>query len=78
MALDDCTSSLKEVKMGVPPGSVLGPILFSIYMNNLGMDLNQVKANFYANDAILYTSDRSLKEAIHNLQSAFSQVRFSL
>lgn len=78
VTLDNCTSSLLEVKMGVPQGSVLGPILFSIYINNLGVDLNQTKANFYADDTILYTSATSLKEAIYHLQSAFSQVQKSL
>lgn len=78
VALDNCTSSLLEVKMGVPQGSVLGPILFSIYINNLGFNLNQPKAHLYADDTILYTSAMSLKEGIHNLQSAFSQVQKSL
>ena len=77
VALDNCTSSMLEVKMGVPQGSVLGPILFSIYINNLGLDLNQTKANFYADDTILYTSATSLKAAIHHLQLAFSQVQKS-
>ena len=78
VALDNCTSSMLEVKMGVPQESVLGPILFSIYINNLGLDLNQTKANFYADDTILYTSATSLKAAIHHLQLAFSQVQKSL
>lgn len=78
MALDNCTSSLLEVKMGVPQGSVLGTILFSIYINNVGADLNQTKAHFYAVETILYSSATPLKEAIHHLQSAFSQVQTSL
>ena len=56
MALDICTSSLLEVKIGVQRGSVLDPFLFSIYINNLGMDLNQTKFHIYADDTILYTS----------------------
>ena len=75
--LDDCTSSVLEVKMGVPRGSVLGPILFSISINNLGRDLKQTKVLLYADDTILYTSATSVKEAITYLQS-FSQVKIFL
>lgn len=78
VALDNCTSSLLEVKMGVPQGSVLGPILFSIYINNLGRDLKQTKVHLYADDTILYTSATSVEEALTYLQSAFIQVQISL
>jgi hypothetical protein len=78
VALDNCTSSLLEVKMGVPQGSVLGPILFSIYINNLGRDLKQTKIHLYADDTIMYTSATSVSEAITYLQSAFSVVQKSL
>ena len=78
VSLDKCTSSLLEVKMGVPEGSVFGPILFYIYINNLGKDLKQTKVHLYADDIILYTSATSVKEAITYLQSAFSQVQISL
>ena len=64
--------------MGVPQGSVLGPILFSICINNLGRDLKQTNVYLYADDAILYTSATSVKEPITYLQSAFSQVQISL
>ena len=64
-------------KNGVPRGSVLGSILFSISINNLGRDLKQTKVHLYAHDNILYTSATSVKEAITYLKS-FSQRKIFL
>ena len=54
VALNKCSSSLLEVKMGVPQGSVLGPILFSIDINNVDRDLKQTKVHLYADEPFVY------------------------
>ena len=47
-------SDLQEILTSIPQGSILGPLLFSIYINNLIKSTNKFKYLMYADDTILY------------------------
>ena len=48
------TSSWRPVLAAVPKGSILGPLLFLVYINDLPNDLNS-KVKLFADDTSLFT-----------------------
>jgi len=51
---EDVTSSLACINADVPQGSVLGPLLYAIYVSDMCNVLNHCKYNFYADDLQIY------------------------
>ena len=55
-------SSWQEIIAGVPQGSVLGPLLFNIFVNDLFLFVSSSKLSNYADDNTLYTFGYNLEE----------------
>ena len=54
MVLNSFYSEYTTIESGVPQGSVLGPLLFLIYINDLEKNIKS-NVKFYADDTMLYS-----------------------
>ena len=56
--MDGVSSVWKDIVTGVPQGSILGPLLFTIFVNDLPDAVEQCTVNVYADDSAIYTSGK--------------------
>jgi hypothetical protein len=63
--VDGCESSLCEVSSGVPQGSILGPFLFLIYVNDLPDVVTHGTVALFADDAKLFRPIKSLNDQLN-------------
>ena len=67
-------SNKLPIVCGVPQGSVLGPLLFLIYINDIGNRIAHSTVRLYADDAVVYTSAESINETHIKLQSDLANI----
>ena len=61
VSINGFQSKTKNISIGVPQGSVLGPLLFLIYINDLNVSINYAIVHHFADDTNLLITGKSLK-----------------
>ena len=67
-------SSWKEILFGVSQGSILGAILFNIFLSDLFLVVQNVDFASYADDNAIYNSSENIDDAILSLQESSKQL----
>ena len=65
-------SDKNNVTIGVPQGSVLGPILFMLFVNDISQNSDIGICNLYADDTIVYCQGDSVQDVNGKLQNCVS------
>ena len=74
VSVNNCMSDFKQITYGVPQGSILGPLLFLLFINDLPLYTKNVSTDLYADDTTLYDIQDSMERIEDNLQSALNNL----
>ena len=68
-------SSAKNINCGVPQGSILGPLFFLLYINDLPQCLSKTKPRLFAEDSNLTASGESINQLEAAVNSDLENLR---
>ena len=68
-------SSPKNIICGVPQGSILGPLLFLLYINDMPDSLSHLTPSLYANDMEIYASSNDCADLVDKVNFDLENIR---
>ena len=68
MKIGSSYSVWNEIKRGVPQGSILGPLLFNVFINDIFMFIEKTEVCNFADDNTIYDCGEDLSNILQNLK----------
>ena len=72
--VNNVTSDEKPCHISVPQGSILGPLLFLLYVNDLPQYVQKQNCNIFADDTIIYSFGSNVEELSCKMQGALDSI----
>ena len=73
--INGCNSEKCSIKYGVPQGSILGPLLFLLFINDLQNATDDAESRLFADDTSAILTDKNLDRLIHRAQSSMLEIQ---
>jgi hypothetical protein len=75
VSFNGCISNALHVNTGVPQGSILGPLLFLIFVNDVPSTITHSKISMYADDTTMYVSGNDVNIISKQLTEDLSAIK---
>ena len=74
VSYNSCDSELKDIVCGVPQGSILGPLLFILYVNDITNTSDVLEFILFADDTTILYSHPNIENQINRINEELKEV----